>query len=90
MKVGITAGGTEFLASADIDAAIATFGDADAEVGSKLNAAGATNGGYIPAWGTTQAVIARFISGTGNFGDGAVTNLSAGSVTFYIRATVMP
>ena len=87
-KLGVAANGTEFLASFDLDAAAATFGDADAEVGSALNAAAATNGGYISWAGTT--VVMRATSGTGNWGSGTVTNLSAGSVTFYILYSILP
>ena len=87
---GKTAGGTELLASFDLDAAAAVFGDADGEVGSGLTAAGGTNGGYIPAWTTTQAVIVRMTSGTGNWGDGAVTNLNAGSVTVWVVYEAVP
>lgn len=88
---GISAGGVEYLESFDIDAAAALFGDADAEVGNKLDALAHTNGGYIPNWSATSPVVVRFTSGTGNWGDGAsATNLNAGSVTFYVRATVYP
>ncbi len=88
--VGSAAGGTQYLESFDLDAAAATFGDADGEVGASMNAAGFTNGGYIPAWETTSAVSVRFTSGTGNLGNTTVTNLNAGSVTFYIIASVFP
>lgn len=86
--VGITAGGVEFLESFDMDAGIATFGDTDAEVGSKLDVAGATNSGYI-SWAGT-AVVFRAVSGTGNWGNTSATNLSAGAVTFYILYSVLP
>jgi len=88
--VGSAAGGTQYLASFDIYAAVATFGDANAEVGASMNAAGFTNGGYIPAWGSTSVVSVRFTSVTGNLGTGAATNLSQGSITFYIIASVLP
>ena len=87
--LGITAGGTELLASFDIDAAAATFGDTNAEVGSGLTAAGATNGGYIPAFTATQALVLRLTSGTGNFGAAGVTNLNAGSLTVWVVYEVL-
>lgn len=86
--LGISAAGVEFLESFDLDAASATFGDADSEVGSKLDVAGGTNGGYPLTAATT--VIMRGTSGTGNWGSGSVTNLSAGQVTFYILYSVFP
>jgi len=86
--LGITASGVEFLESFDLDAAAAVFGDADAEVGSKLDVAANTNGGYPLTAATT--VVMRATSGTGNWGSGTVTNLSAGQVTFYILYSVLP
>lgn len=86
--VGISAGGVEFLESYDLDATVAVFGDTDAEVGTKLDIAGATNSGYI-SWAGT-AVVLRGVSGTGNWGDGAATYLSSGAVTIYVLYTLMP
>jgi hypothetical protein len=88
--IGSAAGGTQYLASFDIDAAAAVFGDANAEVGASMDAAGFTNGGYSPNFASTSVVSVRFTSGTGNLGNGTVTNLNAGSVTFYIIASVLP
>ncbi len=87
--LGITAGGVEFLESLDLDAAVATFGDTDAEVGDKLDVAASTNSGYVHWAGTT--IVIRATSGTGNWGDGAgATYLNAGSITFYILASILP
>ncbi len=87
--LGVAAAGVDYLESFDIDAATGWFGDADAEVGSKLDIAANTNGGYpIPAGG---AFTMRGTSGTGNWGDGAsATNLTSGSLTFYILYSVLP
>ena len=87
--LGIAAGGAEYLESFDLDAATGWFGDADAEVGSKLDVAANTNGGFpVPAGG---AITMRGVSSTGNWGDGAgATYLSAGSVTFCILYSVLP
>jgi hypothetical protein len=86
MVVGKGAGGAEYLDSFDADAAAAQFGDADAERGASLD--GVVNGEIT--WGSTQAVVARLTSGTGNLGDGADTNLSGGDVTFYIKTETLP
>ena len=88
MVVGKGSGGAEYLDSFDVDAAIATFGDVDAERGAALD--GVVNG-EIPAWGSTQAIVARLTSGTGNLGDGAgTTNLSAGDVSLYLITETYP
>jgi hypothetical protein len=88
--LGISAGGVEFLASFDMDAAVAVFGDTDAEVGSALTIAGNTNGGYHSSFTGTTTIVFRGISGTGAWGSGTATNLSAGSVTFYILYSLLP
>ena len=46
-------------------------------------------GAYLPSWAGTTTVVFR-LSGTGNLGNGTVTNLNAGSVTFYLVTDVMP
>jgi len=88
--LGIAPGGTEFLVSFDLDAAIATFGDANAEMGSALSIAGQFNSGYVSSFTQAEPVTLQATSGTGNWGDGVNTNLSAGAVTFYLLATVLP
>lgn len=89
--VGRTAGGNQYLVSYDADAAAAQFGDAGAELGASLIEATVPTGiGELGSWSTTTTVQVRLTSGTGNIGDGAVTNLSAGSVTFYVTTIRMP
>lgn len=85
MIVGKGAGGSEYLASMDADAATGWFGDADAEMGTLLTRAAAINGGTFHTAATTMVV--RFTSGTGNIGTATVTNLGVGSVTFYYTLT---
>lgn len=87
MVVGKGAGGAEYLDSFDVDVATDEFGDVDAERGASLQ--GVVNGEVT--WGSTQTVVARLTSGTGNLGDGAgATNLSGGDVTFYITTEELP
>lgn len=93
--LGSSAGGAQFLASFDADAAAALFGDADAELGTAVNAAArAANGalfdGVLGSWSATTTVSYRVTSAAGNLGNGTVTNLNAGSVTFYLVTDVMP
>ncbi len=87
--LGVAAGGADFLESFDVDNAAAWFGDADAEVGDKLDIAANTNGGFPMMTG--GALTLRATSGTGNWGDGAgTTNLNAGVVTFYVLYSILP
>lgn len=88
MTVGSAAGGTQYLASFDADAAVARFGLLDADLGTALVRAAAVQGGDLPNWTGTTAVSLRLTSGTGNIGTGAATNLSTGSVTFYLTVEV--
>ena len=88
--VGRGAGGNEFLASFDADAATAVFGDADGELGTTMARAAAVQAGSPEAWASTQAVVMRLTSATGNIGDGALNTLSTGNVTVYLTAKVLP
>lgn len=90
MIVGKTAGGNQYIISFDADAAVAVLGDADAELGTSINRANAIQGGDLPSWTVATNVSARLTSGTGNLGNGTVTNLSKGTVTFYLVTEIMP
>jgi hypothetical protein len=83
--VGTSAGGNQVLASFDVDAAAAVFGDADAEMGTGLTRAAAIQGGLFGSWSAATTVSLRLTSGTGNIGNGTATNLSAGTVTVYLQ-----
>jgi hypothetical protein len=87
--VGKTAGGNEYILSTDADAATGTFGLTAAQTGASL-VASAAQGGDIPSFSTTTTYQVRFTSGTGNFGNATVTNLSQGSITFYLLYRVLP
>lgn len=86
--LGTSAGGNQVLASFDLDAAAALFGDADAEMGTGMTRAAQIQGALI-SWAGT-ALVLRVTSGTGNIGNGTVTNFNAGSVTFYLITEVLP
>src|SRR3972149_548748 len=65
--LGTSAGGTQLLASMDLDAAAAQFGDADAELGATMNAAartanGALFNGVLMSWASTTTVTYRITS----------------------------
>jgi hypothetical protein len=88
--VGSSAGDNGLIVSQDADAAAAVFGDADAELGTDINRASAIQGGFLGSWTTTTPVTMRLTSGTGNIGDGAVTNLSQGTLVFYLVTERLP
>ena len=91
MTAGTAAGGNQYLLLFDADAAAAQFGDADAEFGAALaQATVPTPIGSLGAWAATTPVSVRLTSAVGNLGSGAATNLSQGSVTIYVTATVLP
>lgn len=89
--LGKTAGGNEYLLSFDADAATAQFGDLAAELGASINPTSVpTVNGDVASWSGTTAVVMRLTSAVGNIGDGAVSNLSQGTATFYLTTTKMP
>lgn len=89
--LGKTAGGNEYLVSFDADAATAQFGDAGAELGASLiEATVPTANGDLASWTATTTVVLRMTSGTGNIGNGSVTNFSTGSITLYLTTVKMP
>jgi hypothetical protein len=91
MLLGSTAGGAQYLASFDADLSTSVFGDADAELGTTMTRAAAIQGGNaVPNFSSTTPVNLRLTSGTGNIGNGSATNLSQGSVTFYIVTERLP
>lgn len=77
--VGTGAGAAEYIATHDVKSAAIRKGLADADMGSLLTRAAAIQGGSMPSWTATQAVVARITSGTGN-----TSTITAGSVTFYV------
>ena len=86
----VSAADAGFLVSFDADLATDLFGDADAELGTRINRANAVQGGWLSSFSSTNIVTIRLTSGTGNIGTGAATNLSQGSITFYLTTEVLP
>lgn len=82
--LGSSAGGNDVLVSFDADAATARFGLVDTDLGTAMTRATAVQGGKLFSWTTTTPMSLRLTSGTGNLGNGTVTNLSQGSITFYL------
>lgn len=90
MTCGSAAGGNTILLTFDIDAALIQRGLADADLGTDLTRATAIQGGKMYSWSATQIITCRLTSGTGNIGTGAATNLSTGSITFYLQTVRLP
>ena len=55
-----------------------------------VTANGAKNSGVLFSWTGTTTLTYRITSAVGNLGDGAATNLSQGTITFYLVTIVMP
>jgi hypothetical protein len=64
-------------------------GSADADLGTKLARATAVQGGHMNFTGTTDVKL-RLVSGTGNLGNGTVTNLTDGAITIWIITERLP
>lgn len=82
LQAGTAVNGTQVLAASLNVAATATYGLADADLGSGLTRAAAIQGGLVGSWSATTPISVRFTSGTGNWGSGAATFVNAGSVKF--------
>jgi len=81
MVVGITAeSAAEIIASHNVFAAPILAGNADAEMGTSMTRAAAIQGGYMPSWTGTTAIYATLV-----IANDILSNLTAGSTTFYIE-----
>jgi hypothetical protein len=81
LEVGITAeGAAEILAAKDCWTAAATYGLADADMGTGMTRAAQIQGGYLPSWTGTTAIYATIDTTAGN-----LNALTQGSVTIYIE-----
>lgn len=93
MTCGKSAGGNEYVLSFDADAAAATFGDAIAEMGASLTAATtpvSSGVGDVTSMSATTTLQCRMTSGTGNIGNGTVSNFNAGTIVYYLDYAVLP
>lgn len=82
VQCGTAVNGTQVLAAALNVATTATYGLADADLGSGMTRAAAIQGGLIGSWSATTPISCRFTSGTGNWGNAAATFVNAGSIKF--------
>lgn len=81
LEVGITAeGAAQILEPHNVFAAAILAGDAEAELGTSMIAAGRIQNGYMPSWTGTTAIYATLDSTAGN-----LNALTTGSTTFYIE-----
>jgi hypothetical protein len=90
LSVGSAAGTpADMIAAHDVKSGVVTKGLADADLGSLLARATAVQGGG-GNWSAGNDIYAQLISGTGNLGNGTVTNLTNGEVKIYVVMEVMP
>lgn len=82
VQCGTAVAGVQVLAAGLSVAAIATFGLADADLGSGMIRAGAIQGGLVGSWSATTPISCRFTSGLGNWGNASATFVNAGSIKF--------
>jgi hypothetical protein len=81
LEVGITAeGAAQILEPHNVLAGAILSGDAEAELGASMIAAGRIQNGYLPSWTGTTAIYATLDSTDGN-----LNALTTGSTTFYIE-----
>lgn len=59
-------------------------------LGTNMTRAAAVQGGLTPVFASGNNVVLRLTSGTGNIGNGSATNLSQGSITFYLVTERLP
>ena len=80
LEVGVTAEGSAvILEPGDVFADVILLGDAEAELGTSMIAAGRIQNGYMPSWSATTAVYATIDTTTAN-----TSALTQGSTTFYL------
>lgn len=85
LRLGISAGGVEVIASHDVFTAAVTKGLLDADMGTSMTRAAAIQGGYMPSFTATTTLVARITTTS------AFTNvLTQGSTTWYIETVVLP
>lgn len=91
IQVGKTTGGTEYVVAKDVTVT-ATYGLVNGDLGAALATSATTPilGGDLPSFSATTTLKARFVSGTGNWGNGASTFVNAGSTTIYIETLIFP
>jgi len=89
--IGKTAGGNQYLLSVDADAATGQFGVTAAQLGASLAPSTTpTEIGDLPSWTASTNIVLRMTSGTGNIGNGTVTNFSQGSMYIALTGTNIP
>lgn len=90
LEVGIDTDTDAFILAHDVKTGTVVKGVADADMGTLLTRANAVQGGYFVPSGVTRYMQVRLVSGTGNLGNGTVTNLSAGSTQLIFQYRPSP
>lgn len=85
LRLGISAGGVEVIASHDVFANPITKGLADADMGTSMTRAAQIQGAYTPSFTANTTLTARITTTSNN------TNvLTQGSTTWYLETEVLP
>jgi uncharacterized protein YjbI with pentapeptide repeats len=87
LGVGSIGAQRDLLLDHDVKTAAVTKGLADADLGTSLARATAVEGGVL-YWPGTQVFVA-LVSGTGNIGNGTVSNLTAGQTDLYVTTEIL-
>ncbi len=83
LRAGTSSNGQQYILDFDALAGLSTKGLADADLGASITRAAAIQGGHTPSWSGTTAIYGT-LNGDAALGTGTATNLTAGSVTFYV------
>jgi hypothetical protein len=87
-QLGNSLGGQQWVLGHDVKTAPVTKGLADADMGTLLQRANMVQGA-AGAW-LGDAIYMRLTSSAGNFGNGVVTSLTAGSIDVYVIVERLP
>lgn len=91
MTCGKSAGGNEYIVSFNVNTGGALQkGLVDADYGTALIRATNISGGDLPSWASATTLQCRLTSGTGNIGNGTVSNLNAGAFTVKFQYEWLP
>lgn len=85
ISVGWSASANEAILAHNVKAAPVVKGLLDADLGAGLSKAGTSPSiGVVTSWSSTNDVLIKLVSGTGNMGNGTATLLSAGLTNVYL------
>lgn len=90
-KLGTTSGGNEILLAADVKTnALVLFGQDTSHLGATMTGTTYSQGGYVGDYFATTTLYLTMTSGSGNLGNGSVTNLTAGKGFIILEVVTLP